>query len=113
MCKACYGDPVAASNFRKHSESMVGNLAHHWSKEPCLFECGMDLDREEPYLTIEESIENNWWRELPVPEPPPPPEKCDHEGCVHMKGHTGPHFYAEAAPLVSPGYGDAEEGVEA
>jgi len=71
MCKACYGDPVAAGNFRKHSESADGAVARHWSKEPCLFECGMDLDREGPYLTIEESIENNFWADLPQPEVSP------------------------------------------
>jgi hypothetical protein len=70
MCKACYGDPRVAMNFRKHSESVGGNLAKHWSKEPCLFECGMDLDREGPYLTIEQSIENNFWSDLPSDEPP-------------------------------------------
>jgi len=70
MCKACYHDPVAAANFKAHSESVTGSLSRHWSKEPCLFECGMDLDREGPYLTIEESIQNNWWARLPTPEEP-------------------------------------------
>ena len=53
--------------FREHSESSTGNLARHWSKEPCLFECGLDLDRKESYLTVEESIENNFWKEDDVP----------------------------------------------
>ena len=30
--------------------------------EPCMFECGMNVDREE-HLTIEESIDNNSWAE--------------------------------------------------
>jgi len=63
QCKACFNNPVVANNFKKHSELQMGNVAKHWSKEPCLFECGMDLDRKKPYLTIEESIENNWWIE--------------------------------------------------
>lgn len=76
MCKACYHDPVAAANFRKHSESITGNLARHWSREPCLFECGFDLDRDGPYLTIEESVENNFWADLPdkTTEESPTPE---------------------------------------
>ena len=66
MCKACYERTSTAKNFLLHSESIPGEIAKHWTEEPCLFECGMDLDREEPYLTIEESIENNWWKEIEV-----------------------------------------------
>jgi len=72
MCRACYNDPVAAANFKRHSESTEGKVANPWQEEPCVWECGMDLDREEPYLTIEESIENNWWKD--VPDAPAPPE---------------------------------------
>lgn len=63
MCRACYDQPEVMRNFKKHSESMEGGIARHWREEPCLFECGLDLDRLEPYLTIEESIENNFWVE--------------------------------------------------
>jgi len=83
ICKQCYGNPVVAANFRNHSEELEGFVSRHWSKEPCLFECGMDLDRKEPYLTIEESIEKNWWKDLP-----PKSKVCPLHGCAN---EAGPH----------------------
>lgn len=61
MCKLCMSDPNTRGNFLRDSESRVGRVAEHWSQEPCLFECGLDLDRDN-YLTIEESIRHNFWR---------------------------------------------------
>lgn len=60
MCKACMSNPGVRENLKLHSEKTEGKFTKHWSKEPCLFECGLDLDREK-YLTIEESIKNNFW----------------------------------------------------
>jgi hypothetical protein len=60
MCKSCISSYSCRQNFKKYSEKTEGYVAKHWSEEPCLFECGMDLDREE-HLTIEESIKNNFW----------------------------------------------------
>jgi hypothetical protein len=57
-CLKCIGkDPKTLYAFKKNSES-VGS--EHWSTQPCPFECGMDVLREDP-LTIEESIKNNHW----------------------------------------------------
>lgn len=68
-CKACYykKDGLVAGTLKKYSENNVAvyGVTRHWTKEPCIFEMGMDLDREEPYLTAEESIANNFWEDLP------------------------------------------------
>lgn len=70
-CKACYyGNDDSGTNFatrnlfKKNSEAKVAQygVTKHWSKEPCVFEMGYDLDRTEPYLTAEESVENNFWK---------------------------------------------------
>jgi len=61
ICKMCMSDPNTRGNFLRESESRTGRVADHWSQEPCLFECGFDLDRD-TYLTIEESIEHNFWK---------------------------------------------------
>ena len=61
MCRLCMSDPNTRGNFLRDSESRVGRVADHWSQEPCLFECGFDLDRD-TYLTIEESIKHNFWK---------------------------------------------------
>jgi len=60
ICRQCMNDPATRGNFMKNSESNAGQVAKHWSQEPCLFECGFDLDRKE-YLTFEESIEHHFW----------------------------------------------------
>jgi len=62
-CKKCMNDPKTRTMFKKSSENMPGNVAKHWSEEPCLFECGFDLDRTESYLTLTESVKNNFWIE--------------------------------------------------
>jgi hypothetical protein len=66
MCQQCISQPVVARNFRDHGNSVVGehNFLKRWEDSPCLFECGMDIDREDDYLSIEESINRNWWKEL-------------------------------------------------
>jgi hypothetical protein len=60
VCRQCMNNPATRGNFMTNSESTSGRVARHWTQEPCLFECGFDLDREE-HLTFEESIENNFW----------------------------------------------------
>jgi len=66
LCRECIKGGIVAFNFKSHSESTPSShgVTKHWSEEPCLFECGMDLDRGS-YLSIEESIENNFWLNLP------------------------------------------------
>jgi hypothetical protein len=62
-CYGCLTDPVVRYNAIKDRDVAPIKNDTHWSEEPCLFECGMDLDREEDeYLTIEESIRNNFWK---------------------------------------------------
>ena len=60
ICKQCQSCEHTRKNMRKYSESIQGVFANHWSNEPCVFECGMDLDREE-YLSLDESVKNNSW----------------------------------------------------
>jgi hypothetical protein len=61
LCKVCQTSKVDRENLKLHSESIKGDVAKHWTEEPCLFECGLDLDRE-TYMTIEQSIQNNFWK---------------------------------------------------
>jgi sulfotransferase family protein len=62
ICKSCLNDSNTRNNMKKYSETSEGNIAKHWSEEPCLFECGMNVDRED-YLTIDESIAKNFWND--------------------------------------------------
>jgi hypothetical protein len=62
ICESCISNKDYRDNMKKRSESIPGKFTRHWSEEPCLFECGFNPDREE-YLTIKESIENNFWNE--------------------------------------------------
>jgi hypothetical protein len=57
QCKMCMSKADVCNNFRKHSESQPGK---HWSSQPCVYECGMDLDRTE-HVSIDDSIRNNFW----------------------------------------------------
>lgn len=62
-CKVCVLRTDLMKNFKKQSEATPSEhgVTKHWSEEPCVYECGLDLDRTE-YLTIEESIANNFWK---------------------------------------------------
>jgi len=63
LCRGCVSNAAMRINMKNRSESIEGQFTKHWSEEPCLFECGFDLDRDESeYLTIEESIKSNFWR---------------------------------------------------
>jgi hypothetical protein len=66
MCRECVKGGNVAESFRKQSEATPSRsgVAKHWSEEPCLFECGLDLDRTE-YLTVEQSIAGNFWKNIP------------------------------------------------
>jgi hypothetical protein len=69
FCQGCTLHKHVRDELKRRSErtpSQFG-ITKHWSQEPCLFECGMDVDRKEPYLTIEESIQHNFWIEEPQP----------------------------------------------
>ena len=56
LCKSCKFDQYTKINLRQTAEEM--NI--RWWEEPCLFECGMNLDDDQP-ISIEESIKNNFW----------------------------------------------------
>ena len=56
QCNNCVASEKVRYNFRKQAES----VGIDWRNEPCLFECGMDMDREQ-YKTIEQSIKENTW----------------------------------------------------
>ncbi|MBW2998291.1 sulfotransferase domain-containing protein [Candidatus Woesearchaeota archaeon] len=64
MCQDCIANKDYRENLKKHSEGIKGQVTKSWQEEPCMYECGRDVDREEKdYLSIEESIENNFWKE--------------------------------------------------
>jgi hypothetical protein len=58
QCHLCRTDKVVRENFKTFAMQTMKD----WQNEPCFFESGMDLDREE-YLTIEESVKQNFWVE--------------------------------------------------
>jgi hypothetical protein len=56
QCKLCRSSSVVRENFKTFAmQKMID-----WENEPCFFEVGTDLDREE-YLTIKDSIKQNFW----------------------------------------------------
>jgi hypothetical protein len=64
--------PVVEAHCRacRHSSSFRAKLIEdaeknriNWQEEPCGFECGNDLDSSP--ITLDESIENNFWRNTP------------------------------------------------
>lgn len=57
QCRVCATDKTTAENFKIKA---INNEVD-WRKEPCLFECGINLDGEQK--TIEESIATNTWVE--------------------------------------------------
>lgn len=54
-CKSCKVDPA----FRKSLKDHANGQNIDWTSEPCMYECGFDLDSEP--ITIQESIDNNFW----------------------------------------------------
>lgn len=60
-CLSCRSNPTTRANFKKTAKAK----GIKWELEPCLFECGLDLEREEDeLLSIQESIDDNFWEEL-------------------------------------------------
>lgn len=55
-CEKCLKNKTYRKGLKKKAEMRK----IEWQKEPCFFECGFDLDRDE-YISIAESIKNNWW----------------------------------------------------
>lgn len=61
MCESCRSNPTTKDSFKKTAMAK----AIDWRNQPCLFECGMDLIRDEDeLLSIEESIEYNFWEDI-------------------------------------------------
>jgi hypothetical protein len=59
-CEQCMMNPSYRANLRAQSEAQEGQIAEYWRREPCVFECGLDVERKK-YLTIEESKLNNFF----------------------------------------------------
>lgn len=57
-CKLCRERAVVRENMKLHAEDQ----GVRWRSEPCAFECGFDIDNDEP-LSMEESIANNFWED--------------------------------------------------
>lgn len=59
ICSQCRLSP---SNFIKSRVESLRYTFIEWDKEPCMAECGESLNiPEDQYITIAESIENNFW----------------------------------------------------
>jgi hypothetical protein len=56
QCKLCRSDKVVRENFKTFAMQQFVD----WENEPCFYESGMDVDREK-YLTISQSIKQNFW----------------------------------------------------
>jgi hypothetical protein len=58
QCNLCRTNSTVRNNFKTYAmQSYI-----EWEKEPCFYECGMDIDRDkENCLTIEQSIKQNFW----------------------------------------------------
>jgi hypothetical protein len=71
VCRQCREDVYYRYNMKQRSIEIdtagSSSLADSWNQEPCLFECGMDVNCENP-ITIEESIKNNFWENIDLPE---------------------------------------------
>jgi hypothetical protein len=64
LCRECVKGGRVMRSLKRHSEATPSQfgVTKHWSQEPCLFECGLDVEREpSEYITPKESIENNSW----------------------------------------------------
>jgi hypothetical protein len=60
VCQRCINDRKYRENMKLRSEAIEAEFTKHWSQEPCQFECGKNPDTDE-YITVEESIANNFW----------------------------------------------------
>lgn len=60
LCRQCTDD----INVRKNIKQGAIKRRVKWQDKPCLFECGMDVDRTE-FITIEQSIQSNTWADTP------------------------------------------------
>lgn len=59
-CQKCISNGIVRENFKKRAEI----LGIDYLSEPCLFECGMNVDMDDQdCLTIDESIRYNSWAE--------------------------------------------------
>lgn len=56
-CRECKADPA----FRKKLKEFADDRRIDWTVEPCIYECGFDLDNDP--ISIEDSIKNNFWLE--------------------------------------------------
>ena len=61
ICHECRRSPKVWANMLDTCLRTKDPLAKKWEDEPCVFECGFDVDRE-TFMTIEESIQNNFWK---------------------------------------------------
>jgi hypothetical protein len=57
LCKNC----MISKKFRESLKEQAEKDNIDWKNEPCSFECGYDVNKNE-YLTIRESIEKNHWK---------------------------------------------------
>lgn len=64
-CKLCKSNPTVAANYRKWATKK----GIDWQAEPCVWECGLDTEQAVP-LTIEQSIQQNHWKQLDAGQQP-------------------------------------------
>jgi hypothetical protein len=55
-CEKCVSNPMIQENYKNRSRSM----GIDYLNEPCMYECGMNVDDDNP-ISIEQSIKDNTW----------------------------------------------------
>jgi len=67
VCKQCLNDKYYRQNLKARSieidKAGLSPICDSWQMEPCLFECGLDINQTKP-ITIQESIQNNSWNDV-------------------------------------------------
>lgn len=62
ICKSCLNNVLVREKLKQHAELIDKQNPNSWMKEPCVYECGMDVDSDS-HLDFEESILYNFWKE--------------------------------------------------
>lgn len=60
-CERCMLDTNFRSHYKDYSITQIQENVNHWADEPCVFECGRDVERK-TYIDVEDSIYMNFWR---------------------------------------------------
>ncbi|MBW2998290.1 sulfotransferase domain-containing protein [Candidatus Woesearchaeota archaeon] len=62
ICKSCLNNIEVRNRLKKHASLIDKQNPESWKNEPCVYECGMNIDLDS-HLDIEESITYNFWKD--------------------------------------------------